>query len=59
MRHRPERKWRPAMPGLITSNGFKFPARLLVDPGQPGVKLLSLDEITAVPTNLQLQRLPT
>jgi hypothetical protein len=30
------RKWRPAMPGRITSSEFPVPARPLVDPVQPG-----------------------
>ena len=59
MKHRPERKWRPAMPGRITSNEFRVPARLLVDPVQSGVDQLSGNVLTVIPTNHQPQHLPT
>jgi len=57
MKHRPERKWRPAMPGRITSNEFRVPARPQVDPVQPGVDPLLLTALTTIPTNLQPEKL--
>jgi hypothetical protein len=57
MTHRQARKWRPAMPGRITSDQqLIFPARFPAHPVLPGVGLD--DDPTAVPINLQPERLP-
>jgi hypothetical protein len=57
MKHRPERKWQPGMPGPITSNEFRVPARSQVDPVQPGVDRFLFTAIIAAPTNLQPEQL--
>ncbi len=57
MKHRRERKWRPAMPGRTTSSEFFVPARPQVDPVQPGVNQILFQALTAVPTNLQPEHL--